>query len=320
MKHRRAIEEIYKPVRINFPRRRYEIRSIDDCIQIDLADMTWTAKENDGHRYFLLANNPFSKKIYVVALKTKSAKEVTKAMKIILERAGIKFKNMYSDRGTEFTNATFKKEIVDENGINHYLAYSSKKAAMAERSIGTVKRRLYKLMALRGTHRWIDIIDELVEEINNTKHSRYGFAPNEVTSNNEKEIYEAFYSLERPRGVPTYRVGENVRKSEPVTQFRRSFYPSWSPAIYKVAAINRKVPIVYKLKDYKGKLLPGTFYKEQLLKTRFPDYFLIEKIVAKRGNMRKVRWWGYEDPSHDTWIHKDKVYDVREDKQNKKSD
>lgn len=127
VKHAQAINKIYKPVRINFPRRRFEILSNDDCLLIDLADMSWIAKENKNHKYFLLANNLLSKKIFIEPLKTKSAREVTEAMKRILSDAQTNFKNIMSDKGTEFKNAIFKKEITEKFKINHYFRIRKKR-------------------------------------------------------------------------------------------------------------------------------------------------------------------------------------------------
>lgn len=134
--HRQVVNEIYHPVKINFPRRRYEILSLDDVLQLDLADLSLLGRSNDGHKYILVAINPFSKKIYTVPLKTKTAREVTDATKEILRRSNIRFKKIMSDKGTEFKNAIFKREISEANGIHHYFSNSIKKCAFAERAIG----------------------------------------------------------------------------------------------------------------------------------------------------------------------------------------
>lgn len=134
-RHTETIDELYKPLRINFPRRRTEIRSLRDVLQIDLADMTWLANENNGHRYFLLGVNPFSKKFYSAPLKTKGAKEVADATKKILLDSGIKYESIVSDKGSEFKNQIFRRDIEQAMGINHYYTYSVKKAAIVERYI-----------------------------------------------------------------------------------------------------------------------------------------------------------------------------------------
>lgn len=147
-KRTQVIEELYKPIRVNFPRRPYTIKSIDDVIQMDIAELQLLAKHNDGHRYFLCATNPFTKKIYALPLKTKTAKEVVSAALEILRSSKIKFKKIFTDRGAEFKNALFKRDVLEPLKIHHYFSYSKIKCAHVERAIGTIKRRLYKRMGM----------------------------------------------------------------------------------------------------------------------------------------------------------------------------
>lgn len=133
VRHAETIGELYKPLRINFPRRRTEIRSLRDVLQIDLADMTWLARENNGYHYFLLAVNPFSKLFYSAALKGKTAREVCDATKRILIDSRIAYENIVSDKGSEFRNQIFRREIEQAMGIEHHYTYSIKKAAIVER-------------------------------------------------------------------------------------------------------------------------------------------------------------------------------------------
>lgn len=286
--HTQAINELYKPVRINFPRRRFELRRLHDVIELDIADMSNLSRENDGHHYFLLANIPFSKKIFTVPLKTKGAREVATATKLILRKARLKFKKIFTDRGSEFKNTIFKREIEDEMGIEHYYSYSVKKCPHAERSIGTVKRKIYKMMGLKGSMRWLDFLPKLTSEINNTPHSRFKFKPNEVNRRNEHAIYEQFYSQPRETNIPKFKIGDKVRKSEPPTMFRRSFYPNWSPAVYSVVAVNRKVPNVYKLKDYYGKTLKGESFVFNFIQLTHLNFLSCRLILYRRISTNKV--------------------------------
>lgn len=162
-------------------------------------------------------------------------------------------------------------------------------------------------MAQRGTKRWTDLLEEVTEDLNNTRIARKGFAPNEVNARNERDIYERFYMQPRPFKNPAFAVGQKVRKSESILQFRRSFYPGWSPQIFTIAAVNRKYPNAYKLKDYYGKAVAGTFYQQELQKAKHPNYFLIEKILVRRGNRVKVKWLGYEKEG---WLNRRDVFDV----------
>jgi Integrase core domain len=308
--HKKVVEELYKPIRINFERRRYELKGLNDLIEIDIADMQLLSDHNEGFKYILVASNPFSKRIFTVPMKNKNSKTVVEATKQILARSRTKYKNLHTDRGSEFTNKLFQKEIVRTHGINHYYSYGVKKCAFVERAIKTLKIKLYQKMGLKGKEEWISELKPLTDVINKTKHSRYKFAPNEVTKKNEKEILKKFYSKPRPYAMSRHKVGDKVRISEPALTFRRSFYPSWSPQVYAIAKINYKKPVTYQLINYKGEKLKRSFYGEEIMKTDHPEYYLIEKIVRKKGKRLLVRWWGF-DENDDTWIN-EKDYNSRE--------
>lgn len=125
-KHRDAINELYRPLRINFPRRRTEIRNLRE-LQLDLGEMSWLAPENDGFKYFLLCVNPFSKKFYTAKLMTKGAREVCNAVKRILNSSGIAYERIFTDKGAEFKNTIFRREIEEGMNILHFYSTGVKK-------------------------------------------------------------------------------------------------------------------------------------------------------------------------------------------------
>ena len=79
-KKRQVVEEIHKPARINFKRRKVMIKGLNDLFQADLVDMTLYAKENDGYKYILVVINCFSKYVWAIPLKSKTSVEVSQAM------------------------------------------------------------------------------------------------------------------------------------------------------------------------------------------------------------------------------------------------
>ena len=60
---------------------------------------------------------------------------------------------------------------------------------------------------------------------------------------------------------------------------------------------------MYKLKDYDGEELKGTFYEEELQKVIKPDdVYEVEKILKKRGNVQYlVKWLGYPN-KFNSWV------------------
>ena len=54
------------------------------------------------------------------------------------------------------------------------------------------------------------------------------------------------------------------------------------------------IPVTYKITDYNGEVIQGSFYEEELQKTS-QDVFRIEKILNRRGDKSLVKWMGYSD-------------------------
>ncbi|KAJ8947356.1 hypothetical protein NQ318_002882 [Aromia moschata] len=69
------VNELHKPVRKNFRRRRVTIKGLNDLIQADLVQMIRYARVNRGYRYILVVINVFSKFVWTEPVKRKSAKE-----------------------------------------------------------------------------------------------------------------------------------------------------------------------------------------------------------------------------------------------------
>ena len=60
-----------------------------------------------------------------------------------------------------------------------------------------------------------------------------------------------------------------------------------------------------------GKIIKGSFYKQELVETTKPEFFLIKKIIkSKKVNNKKqyfVSWLGY-DESFNSWVGSDAIY------------
>lgn len=303
------ISELYAPYRVNFNRKRVEIKGLSDLIEADLADLSRLKKHNKNFAYILLATNPFSKMIYCRKLKTKKTSEVAQAMKSILEETKLKFKNLFTDAGGEFFGKIFQDVIVKPFKLNHYTTKSKIKATHAERKIKDLKRNLYIAMDLRGTMTWIDLLDDVTKKLNSTPHSRYKFIPIKVNKKNAKDIQRKFYDEPRDYNNDSrFKVGDKVRISELPLLFRRVFRPFWSIQIYTIKQINLKIPQTYRLVDYKNRDLKRSYYTEEIKKTNYPDTWLVEKVIKTKGSKSLVRWFGFESED-DSWVDSKDIFD-----------
>ena len=97
--------------------------------------------KNRGYKYVLVCIDGYSKYLMIRKLKSKSATEVTHAMKDIIQTYGPP-KHICSDRGTEFTNAIFRTNIFNKYDITMYHMDSANKAVLAERAIRDIKEHI----------------------------------------------------------------------------------------------------------------------------------------------------------------------------------
>ena len=66
--------------------------------------------------------------------------------------------------------------------------YNEGKSVVAERFIRTLKNKLYKHMTAIGKNVYYDVLDDIVNEYNNSKHNTIKMKPKDV-GNNNKRVY-----------------------------------------------------------------------------------------------------------------------------------
>lgn len=299
-----VVKEIHRDARKNFVHRRSLMRGIADTLQADLIEMP----PDHGMKYCLTVIDIFSKVAYIRPLKTKTGSEVTQAMKSVLDSVGRSVKNLHVDMGKEFYNGEMTR-LLDRYKVNRYSTYSSKKAAIVERFNRTIKKKIYQQFSLRGNYKWIDIIDSLVNEYNNTRHRTIRMAPKEVNSENEQELLNTVYNYERYipfNETSKFKIGDYVRLSKYKNIFEKGYLPSWTTEVFKISKIQYTNPITYLLVDWEGNEIKGGVYTEEMQLVKYPDVYLVEKILRKKNNKVYVKWLGF-DSRFNSWIDKKDV-------------
>ena len=84
-------EELHKPKRKNFPRRKIIVNHIDEIFAADLVEMQKFAKLNKGYRYLLTCIDIFSKYSWVIPLKDKKGINVKILYKKFLNKENVNF-------------------------------------------------------------------------------------------------------------------------------------------------------------------------------------------------------------------------------------
>ena len=136
-----------------------------------------------------------------------------------------------------------------------YSTYNEGKSVVAERFIRTLTKKLYKHMTAPGKNMYYNVLDDVVSEYNNTKHSTIKMKPKDVEYNN-KRVYIDEYNEISAR----YNVGDRVRISKFKNIFAKGYTLNWSKEIFIVNKIDDTVPYTYNLKDLNDEEIIGSFY------------------------------------------------------------
>lgn len=298
------INELHRGVRKNFLRRKVILKDIDDLWQADLIDMQSYSNINKKYRFILVIIDGFSKYAWAYGLKNKTKSEVAMKFQDLLLRGRVP-KNLQTDLGTEFYNSTFSNLMIKYN-INHYSTYSTKKASIAERFIRTLKSKLFKSFSLKGNYKWMDgTLEGAITEYNNTYHRTIKRTPNEVNNNNKDELILQ-YAQKSGISKRTLHVNDFVRISKLKGCFEKGYTPNWSTELFKIRKVQKTIPVTYLIEDMKKNPILGSFYKEELQRTRHPEIYLVEKVIKKKGSKVLVKWLGLPC-SENSWISKNNV-------------
>ena len=141
-----------------------------------------------------------------------------------------------------------------------YSIYNEGKSVVAERFIRTLKTKLYKHMTAIGKNVYYDVLDDVVNKYNNTKHSAIKMKPIDVGNN--KRVYIDEHNEKRSR----FKVGDRVRRSKFKNIFAKGYTPNWSSEIFIADEVNDTVPYTYNLKDLNDEEILGSFYDRELQK------------------------------------------------------
>lgn len=313
------------------------ITALDFRWQCDLLSFESVKEKNDGHSFILVAMDEFSRYCFTRPLKRKTGPMVSEALESIFKIRRPLY-SLRSDRRQEF-RARQVGEVAKKYGIYQSFIYHESHGTMVERLNRTLKLKLWKYMQYKNTHRWLDALEAVTKSYNNSVHSSLGVAPSSVTPDNEDEIRLKQYLIREKKYGPKkamvkkregkplgrvmkrkrktkYKVGDLVRVSYLKNKFSRGYDQQYSSELFyvKKAYVRPGDNIdVYQLEDWYHKSIDGTFFNEELIATKAPEEFPIEKILKKEK--RKGKWYYYVkfrnwDKKYSEWVEADAVRDL----------
>ena len=109
---------------------------------------------------------------------------------------------------------------------------------------------------------YIDKLDDIVNEYNNTYHRTIKMKPADVKDNTyidfKKEVNDK---------NPKFKVGGQVRISKYKNIFTKRYTPNWSDEVFVIKKVKNTVPWTYIIHDLNGEEIIGSFYEKELQKT-----------------------------------------------------
>ena len=221
-------KELHKPITKKFEKRKVHAAFKDNIWGAEFADMQLLSTCNKGIRFLLCVIDIFSKYAWVVPLKDKKGVSIVTAFQSILKQSNRKPNKIWVDKGSEFYNASFKKWLQD-NDIVMYSTNNEGKSVVAERFIRTLKSKICKHMTSISKNVYIDKLNDIVNEYNNTYHNTIKMKPIDVKDNTyintDKEINNK---------DPKFKVGDHVRISKYKKIFAKGYILNWSEEVFVI--------------------------------------------------------------------------------------
>ena len=258
--------------------------------------MQLISKFNKGFRFLLCVIDIYSKYAWVVPLKDKKGVSIVNAFQSILKKSKRKPNKIWVDKGSEFYDRSMKSWL-EKNDIEMYSTHNEGKSVVTERFIRTIINEIYKHMTSISKNVYIDKLDDIVNEYNNTKHRITKMKLTDVKDNTYID-----FAKEVNDNDPKFKVGDHVRIWKYKNIFAKGYTPNWSEEVFVIKKIKSTVPSTYVNNDLNDEEITGTFYEKELQKIDQQE-FRIEKVIKKKGDKLYVQWKGY-DNSFNSWIDK----------------
>ena len=127
---------------------------------------------------------------------------------------------------------TLLKKWLKYNDIEMYSIHIEGKSVVAERFIRTLKTKIYKYMTSVSKNVYIDKLDDIVGEYNNTYHRTIMMKPIDVKDN----TYIDFKKEVNDKDLK-FKVGDRLRISKYKNIFAKGYTPNCSKEVFVIGKI-----------------------------------------------------------------------------------
>ena len=157
------------------------------------------------------------------------------------------------------------------------------KSVVAERFIRPLKNKIYKHMKAVSKNVYVDKLDDIVREYNNTYHRSIKIKP--VGDNSGNYVKCNVNSNEKD---PKFQVGDHIIISKYKNIFAKSYTLKWSEEVFVIKNVKNTAPWTYVINDLNGQEIVGTFYEKELQKIN-QKKLRIWKIIKRKWKIFYVK-------------------------------
>ena len=170
-------------------------------------------------------------------MKGKRGFTINNAFQKILDEFDCKPNKMWVDKGSEFYNRSMKS-FAQNNNIEMYSTHNAAKSAVTERSIRTLKNKIYKYMTSISKNVYIDKVDDIVNKYKNTYCSTIKVKPVDINLS----IY-IYFNKENNKEGPKFKLGNHVRisKYRAIKYKEKGYVPNWSEEVFVIKNVKNTV-------------------------------------------------------------------------------
>ena len=236
--------------------------------------MQLISKFNKGTRFLLCLIDIFSKCPWVVPLKDKRGSTIVNDFQKIFDNYSKKTNKIWLDKDGEFYNSSFKNWLKD-NDIEIYSTHNEGKSVVAERFIRTLKNKIYKHMAAVSKNVYIDKLDNIINEYNNT-YRTLKMKPIEVKDNTYIDSIKEVNNEDSK-----FKGGDHVRISKYKNIFVKGYTPNWFEEVFVIKEVKNTVPRTYAINGLNGEEIIETFCEKEQQKAN-QQGFRMEKVIKRK--------------------------------------
>ena len=141
---------------------------------------------------------------------------------------------------------------------------------MIERFNRTIKEQLFMYFSTNNRRKFVDVLHLLLDQYNNAIHSSIKMTPKEASrKENENKMWRNIYTEFGGKTLtPTFSIGDNVRITNKKKTFDKGYTQRWTEEVFKISKIQLTIAVTYKITNYNGEEIQGSFYEEELQRRR----------------------------------------------------